>query len=155
MSNTYRIVVGVDGSDGGRRALRWAVHEAQARHGTVQAIMAWTWDGLGAPPEGFVHPDDERRAAQRRLADQLAAVHVQEGLVLADEVVEGLPAAVLTAAARDADLLVLGGHGHGRVHHAVLGSVSEECIRKATCPVVIVPVPHPADAAATELATLG
>jgi hypothetical protein len=37
-------------------------------------------------------------------------------------------------------LLVLGSHGHSRVRH-VLGSVSEECIRKAACPVVVLPVP--------------
>ena len=45
--------------------------------------------------------------------------------------------------------LVLGSHGHRRVRHTVLGSVSEDCIRKATCPVVVIPVPadrrQPAD----------
>lgn len=42
---------------------------------------------------------------------------------------------------RAADLLVLGSHGHSRVRHTVLGSVSEDCIRKASCPVVVIPVP--------------
>jgi nucleotide-binding universal stress UspA family protein len=36
---------------------------------------------------------------------------------------------------------VLGSHGHSRVRHTVLGSVSEDCIRKAACPVVVIPVP--------------
>jgi nucleotide-binding universal stress UspA family protein len=56
--------------------------------------------------------------------------------------VEGRAADVLTTAARDADLLVLGSHGHSQVRHTVLGSVSEECVRKATCPVVVLPVPQ-------------
>jgi nucleotide-binding universal stress UspA family protein len=57
---------------------------------------------------------------------------------------EGRPADVLAAAGHNADLLVLGSHGHSRVPHTVLGSVSEECIRKAACPVVIpVPVADP------------
>lgn len=38
--------------------------------------------------------------------------------------------------------LVLGSHGHGRLHRAVLGSVSGECARQARCPVVIIPTPH-------------
>jgi nucleotide-binding universal stress UspA family protein len=36
----YRIVVGVDGSEGGDRALHWAVGEAARRGGTVQAVIA-------------------------------------------------------------------------------------------------------------------
>jgi nucleotide-binding universal stress UspA family protein len=96
----YRIVVGVDGSDGGRLALRWAVHEASTRGAAV----------VGAA-----------RAARG-----------------------------LCAAARDADLLVLGGHGHSRVWHTVLGSVSEECVRDATCPVVVVPSARPAPARTAE-----
>jgi nucleotide-binding universal stress UspA family protein len=54
---------------------------------------------------------------------------------------EGRPADVLAAAGHNADLLVLGSHGHSRVRHTLLGSVSEECIRKAACPVVVIPVP--------------
>src|SRR5207248_1874279 len=38
---TYRIVVGFDGSDGGVRALSWAVAEAAERGGAVQAVTAW------------------------------------------------------------------------------------------------------------------
>ena len=60
---------------------------------------------------------------------------------VAAEVIEGRPADVLAAAGSAADLLVLGSHGHSRVRHTVLGSVSEECVRKATCPVVVIPAP--------------
>src|SRR5436190_531591 len=81
--HTYRIVAGLDGSDGGLRALSWAVAEAARRGGTVQAVTAWQW----------TEP-------------------------------------------------VLGSHGHGRLFHAVLGSVVEQCIRAGVCPVVVVPVPH-------------
>jgi nucleotide-binding universal stress UspA family protein len=63
------------------------------------------------------------------------------GFPVAAEVIEGRPADVLAAAGRAADLLVLGSHGHSRVRHTVLGSVSEDCIRKAACPVVVIPVP--------------
>jgi nucleotide-binding universal stress UspA family protein len=63
-------------------------------------------------------------------------------VTIASEPTEGAPVRVLTRAAEQADLLVLGSHGHGRVFHAVVGSVADECIRAAACPVLIVPVPH-------------
>ena len=46
MESNRLIVVGVDGSDGGRRALDWAADEAAARGGAVQAVAAWRWDRI-------------------------------------------------------------------------------------------------------------
>jgi nucleotide-binding universal stress UspA family protein len=145
MTENYQIVVGVDGSDGGRRALAWAVREATARGGTVQAVMAWRWDGIETLPPVAPNPTEQRDTAARILAREVGRLPAEyAGVTIATEVVEGLAAEVLTAAARGADLLVLGSHGHGRIHHTVLGSVSEECARKATCPVVVVPGPRTA-----------
>lgn len=39
----------------------------------------------------------------------------------------------------EADLIVMGSHGHGALYRALLGSISEGVIRAATCPVLIVP----------------
>jgi hypothetical protein len=39
----------------------------------------------------------------------------------------------------DGDLLVLGSHGHGQLHAAVVGSTVESCIGRSPCPVVAVP----------------
>ncbi len=130
----HRIVVGVDGSDGGRRALQWAVHEAAARGGTVQAVISWNWADVDLPV-------DERARVERILGDEIRGLPGAAGVTIAAEAVEGRAADVLCAAARNADLLVLGSHGHSRVRHTVLGSVSEECVRKAPCPVVVIPVP--------------
>ncbi|GLH99788.1 universal stress protein [Phytohabitans aurantiacus] len=151
MTTNYQIVVGVDGSDGGRRALRWAVREAAGHGGTVQAVTAWRWDGIDAMPPGTLSPADERERAETMLRHEIEMVppHERGALPIATEVLEGRPGDVLAAAARRADLLVLGSHGHSRVRHTVLGSVSEECIRKSSCPVVVVPVPHPVPSPAT------
>ena len=129
----HRIVVGVDGSDGGRRALQWAVRETAARGGTVQAVIGWRAD--------VDLPVDEPAHAERIIGDEIRGLPGAAGVTIAAEVVEGRAADVLCAAALGADLLVLGSHGHSRVRHTVLGSVSEECVRKAPCPVVIIPVP--------------
>jgi nucleotide-binding universal stress UspA family protein len=136
-----RIVVGVDGSDGGRRALLWAVHEAAARGRTIQAVIAWRSDAP-VSPQASTDPDAERQRAEQVLHDELVAVNAGP-VVVAAEAVEGRAAEVLCAAARDADLLVLGSHGHSRTWHTVLGSVSEECVSRAPCPVVVIPVPVP------------
>jgi nucleotide-binding universal stress UspA family protein len=145
MRSTYRIVVGVDGSEGGSRALRWAVREAARHGGTVQAVTAWQWKGLESVSMGAASPTVERERAEDVLAREVETVAsgIDPAPPIAREVVEGPAPRVLTEAATDADLLVLGSHGHGRIRHVALGSVSEETVRRAACPVVIVPVPHP------------
>jgi nucleotide-binding universal stress UspA family protein len=139
---TYRIVVGVDGSEGGERALNWAVAEAAKRGGTVEAVIAWSWDGVDNA--AATSPTEARERAERTLTQAVTAAHTTHPTVtIARESVEGRAAPALIRAAADADLLVLGSHGHGRLFHAVVGSVTDECIRSATCPVVVVPVPRP------------
>ncbi len=78
MNTNYRIVVGVDGSEGGERALRWAVHEAARRGGTVQAVTAFTFDGVDASSLTYraaaarTDRADARRAGGRRTRRQPA-----------------------------------------------------------------------------------
>lgn len=47
------------------------------------------------------------------------------------------------------DLIVMGTHGHGRLRQALFGSVTQEVVRRARCPVMVVkvaaPEPVPAD----------
>ena len=142
MTSSYLIVVGVDGSAGGRRALQWAAREAATRGGAVQAVIAWSWDGMEYGPIAATRPEQESQRAARALETEIKAITEARGTAfpIAAEVIEGRPADVLAAAGSKADLLVLGSHGHSRVRHTVLGSVSEECIRKAACPVVVIPV---------------
>lgn len=146
MASNFLIVVGVDGSDGGRRALDWAVDAAASRGGAIQAVIAWHWDGIEAGPGTATNPADERERAAAVLDNEIRTLTARRGATLpvTGRVLEGRAADVLTAAARTADLLVLGSHGHSRLRHSVLGSVSDECVRKATSPVVIIPVPVPA-----------
>jgi nucleotide-binding universal stress UspA family protein len=143
MNSSYLIVVGVDGSQGGRRALDWAAQQAATRGGAVQAVMAWSWDGMEYGPIAATRPEQESQRAARVLDREIKALAERRGTAtpVAAEVIEGRPADVLAAAGSAADLLVLGSHGHSRVRHTVLGSVSEDCIRKAACPVVVIPVP--------------
>lgn len=146
MERTYRIIVGVDGSDSGQRALNWATVEAahRGRAGqpvAVQAVTAWQDSYVLEPMGAPVRMADPAAVAAGVLDSAVAvarAIHPE--VAIAGEAVRGEPADILVRTADDADLLVLGSHGHSRIYQAVLGSVAESCVRAATCPVVIIPV---------------
>ncbi|HVM53246.1 MAG TPA: universal stress protein [Acidimicrobiales bacterium] len=143
---TTMILLGFDGSPDAVAAARWAAREA-AHHGAVLHILH-TYD----------YPYLERldRQAQRLLAEEANAVCELGRQTAADEAPQleirtsvrvGQPAPELIAAAEDADLLVLGRHGHLPLHRLLLGSVANKCLHHVTCPVVI--VVDPDDAAAS------
>jgi nucleotide-binding universal stress UspA family protein len=56
----------------------------------------------------------------------------------------GKPASEIVQAARTwpADLIVIGSHGRSRVQRALLGSVADEVLRHAPCPVLVVRFPE-------------
>ncbi|GAA0630609.1 hypothetical protein GCM10009547_37990 [Sporichthya brevicatena] len=120
------VVVGVDGSAGGRRALDWAVRHAAGTGARLEVVCA--------------DPSEEAATEQlhRDLQDVLAH-HPGAAPGITTRVVAGKPADVLLDAARDADLLVVGSHGKGGLATTLLGSVSEACVRRGTTPVLIVP----------------
>jgi nucleotide-binding universal stress UspA family protein len=140
------IVVGVDGSEGGRRALRWALAEAHRTEAAVKAVTAWDWDAIAHTSPVHTSPARQRERAEAICAREVAAVVAEVGsaVPVIRDVVEGPEDRVLTAAARGARMLVLGSHGCGHLHHAVADSVGAACIRRSTCPVVVVPDPRPA-----------
>ncbi len=37
------------------------------------------------------------------------------------------------------DIIIIGTHGHGGVHHMIFGSVSEGVLRSSSCPVLVIP----------------
>ena len=138
------IVVGVDGSDGSKQALRFAVEEARVHGAQVAAIHAW---------EAAVVPPDVSPAPRLDLVTLVSQAHegalklvtaVVEEVVGDDpavevtaRAVEGPAASVLIDAARGADLLVLGSRGLGGFTGLLVGSVSQQCIQHAPCPVTI------------------
>jgi nucleotide-binding universal stress UspA family protein len=138
-----KIVVGIDGSDVSKDALRWAVEDARARGAEVVALHAYEVPEPAADPTP-VAPQDfpELVTEAHEHALQLVTDVVDEvaghavTVDVAPIAVEDTPAKALLDAARDADLLVVGSHGHG-LSGLFLGSVSLECAQHAQCPVVI------------------
>ena len=79
------------------------------------------------------------RLAQRTLADSISqATDPDDGVNVRPKVVRGNPAQALLEAAQGADLLVVGNRGHGGFTAALLGSVAQNCVYHAGCPVVVI-----------------
>ena len=134
------IVVGVDGSEHGRRALRWAQREAALHGRELTALLAWgLFDQLHADGGASFDPDygptDAAAALDVMIADTLGA---DAAGAVRQVVVCDLPARALLDAARDADLLVVGPRGRGELREVVLGSVTQTCLHHAPCPIAIV-----------------
>jgi nucleotide-binding universal stress UspA family protein len=141
-TNMSEIIVGVDGSDGARAALRWAARTAEARGAGLRAIAAWQYPSSAVSPGGPARlPVAEEM--DERTCDDLRAVLRQELDAGADRVeVEagrGPAASVLLAAAArpETDMLVVGARGLGGFAGLLLGSVSQECVEHSPCPVVV------------------
>jgi len=136
-----RIVVGVDGSQSSRAALRWAASEARLRGAALDVVYCWHHPLETFVPAWGVPPWDDLEAEARRRLDELTSA---EGLspdqppVTNPILLQGPAAPALIATARGADLLVVGARGHGAFAGMLLGSVSQHCVTHATCPVVVV-----------------
>jgi nucleotide-binding universal stress UspA family protein len=140
------IVVGVDGSEHAKAALRWAVDEATRVGGaTVVAVTSWQYPITPASPwmTGYEVPIDLSEPTTEMLRATIAdVVSVPPAGVTVEQRVEvGPPAQVLLEAAKDADLLVVGTRGLGGFKGLLLGSVSHQIATHAPCTVVIVPSP--------------
>jgi len=139
------VVVGVNGSAGAERALDWAMREAAFRGAALTVVAVHEvpksyWGG--APVTG---PADESMLAElRQAAEQMtrAAAGRLAGAEPASvdvRVVSGFVVKELVDASHDADLVVLGSRSGGGLARLVMGSVSNEVVQHAACPVVIVP----------------
>ncbi len=137
------IVVGVDGSDSSKEALRWAVRQAELTGFTVNAVIAWEYPPLYGSI-GWLDAPQELAGNIKMRAGQALEDAIGEVVKPGDAprvkatVAYGTAAAVLLDAARDASLLVVGSRGHGGFAGALLGSVSQHCTQHAPCPVVVV-----------------
>ncbi len=137
-----QIVVGIDGSLGSTRALKWALAEARWRSASILGVHAWQFPPIGTflvgPRQGYDAAAHEvLNAAVDYAADRAPEVPID---VVAD-CEDAVPA--LLAASSEADLLVVGADGHRGFKGALVGSVAHQCARHARCAVVVVRLTAP------------
>ena len=136
-----QIVVGFDGSDSSRRALRWAFTEANSLGWPVRVIQSWHEPVLAGPLflETWTEPNALLREVREGLDSDAAAIAVDHpGVEYTTEISERRPAPGLLGAISPGDLLVVGARGKGGFLGLKLGSVSTKVSRQAQVPVVVV-----------------
>ena len=137
------VLVAHDGSANAERALQEATRLAVALQTHVTVVRAWVLATAPRPSStgpGFVPPLEDFAAATLEALDHdvadLRAAHPQ---VRIDTVVtHGTIADQLIEASDSVDLVVVGRRGRGGFAQLVLGSVSDQVVRHAQCPVLVV-----------------
>ncbi|MBO2447952.1 universal stress protein [Actinomadura barringtoniae] len=150
---TKPVIVGTDGSVPATRAVEWAAVEAAFRglplH-IVHLLQPWAHLAPSAAigeAAAMVISDGERllatagEAARERLVQEMAKAiepwrdrHPEVDVV--EETPSVHPVLALTEASQEADLVVVGTHGHGWFHFP-LGSVSHGILHHSHCPVAV------------------
>ena len=133
------LVVGYDGSPNAREAVAWALQfaPAAAQIDVVRAMEIVPWLAEASVRERFPSEVDTASAEFEAEMDELdPARRACRSLKLQD------PRQALCEAAHDADLMVLGARGHGRLGAALLGSVSTWMLHTPSHATVIVPGHH-------------
>lgn len=142
-------MVGVDGSEASREALRWAAEEARLRSSPLVAVHAWAFipaqpigdPGMLAMPAGDLpgQLSAESEAAQIGLDEAVEdALGAEPGIEVERKLVEGDAGEALVAHSGSAELVVVGSHGRSGFKAALLGSVSRHVVDHAKCPVVVI-----------------
>jgi nucleotide-binding universal stress UspA family protein len=150
-SSGRTVVVGHDGSPTAGLALSWALDYADRCGARVRVIRGWSMSTAPRPASmtrGYVPPiEDFEEAVLADLRADVDATVSQRGsdVEVGCEAVRSAPANALIEASRDVDLVVVGARGVGGFRGLALGSVSEQCVRHAGCPVVVVRDEHSAD----------
>jgi nucleotide-binding universal stress UspA family protein len=136
-----RIVVGYDGSETARAAVAWAADRA-GRSGTVYVVHCFSGSVDWYDPLNAGHEPEDHAKRGKAVLDALL---LEGGNALLDvdyelELVGGDPAKgiVNVANEHDADEIVVGSHGFGKLRSA-LGSVSHDLLQSADRPVIVIP----------------
>ncbi len=139
------IVVGVDGSETSRDAVRWALSQAALTGAELRAVSSWRWPNyLTRIPPG-VDLAGETGTVLDEVIEGVLAENPQAAaaVTVTRHVVEGPAGPALLTQSDGATLLVVGARGRAAFPGMLLGSVAEYCVREAPCPVVVVRAADP------------
>jgi nucleotide-binding universal stress UspA family protein len=141
------VVVGVDGSPTSETALGYGFEEAAGRGCGLIAVTAYPMHLPLAPIDVAPLPYD-RDGVVADLTGSLgqAVAGWQDKypkVPVESQVVQGGAAEVLTDLSRQAQLVVVGTRGHGGIAGLLLGSVGQQLLHHADCPVLIARTRHP------------
>jgi len=158
MPPRYRkILVPVDFSAASCAALEHALLLAGRLDASIEVLHVWQTPDMPPSTLRIAPQGIERgigayaRAAAERALSEFCAPYADEDVPFRAELVFGQPVPVIRARAEEGghDLLVMGTQGRGGLPRLLLGSVAEELVRSAPCPVLTVRAPPEAVRAAS------
>lgn len=141
-----KILIAVDDSPFAHRAAKFGIELAQE----VQAEIAFVhvYDATATPAGAWGLPAD-RVSAMSELEGKRLLQNFVEGVSdpagghsqVREFLESGTPASSIVAVAKKwrADLIVIGSHGRGKVKGILMGSVSQDVLRNAPCPILVAP----------------
>ena len=129
------ILLGYDGSEGADQAARLA--SAVARHNNARILVVTAFHEVSHDVMGTRTSSDIAEA--RDMAQEMVLKLQTAGIEAEPDVLEGEASEALlrAAEAHDADLIVVGRRGHGRGVELLIGSTSEDVVRRAKVPVLV------------------
>jgi nucleotide-binding universal stress UspA family protein len=131
------VVVGVDGSECGLRAVRWAAHEAAHRNAPLRIVHAAPYlNRRGEPGAQSVELSRARHITAQAFT---VARHTEHDVRTSTEVIPGDPVDTLLRAAAASQLVVLGSSTTGAADELVLAPVPARLAARSPQPVVVVP----------------
>ena len=144
------ILVGIDGSDAAALALNWAIelaHDVGGELAVVHALDTELIAYLTQHLKGRFDLNDWEREQRGAFEDEWTAPLTRSGVPSRTLIMQGRPTTVLQEAAKglNADLIVVGRHGHRMVTRMLLGSVADALVHHSPVPVVVYPPPEVSD----------
>jgi nucleotide-binding universal stress UspA family protein len=144
------IITALDFSDASPAVLTAAVQMAKVQNAILHIIHVLepepTYTAYGMTPEEFpaiqVFQEESQKRAEAKINEALATAKqsLSENDIRAELLIGSpLQAIVDYAMKTEADLIVIGSHGHGIVAALLIGSVAEGLVRKAACATLIIP----------------
>jgi nucleotide-binding universal stress UspA family protein len=138
-----RVVVGVDGSEEGRAALRWAIRAAGRSGALLEVVHSWRASEFELAHLSGINPAiDYEGIGGRMVADELAQALAAEpdcgGIETLVTLSGDAPKRLLCQRSEGADLVVVGARGRGAFDGMLSGSVSQYVTVHAHCPVLVV-----------------
>lgn len=134
------VVVGVDGSDDGLRAVRFGTNVALRVDGEILLVNAVD-DTLMAGAWGVVYDPEVLQSAGLTANEQARDLALSLGLPehrIKTEVVMGSPGGVMARLSEVASLVVVGRRAASGVERMFVGSTSVSVVANASCPVVVI-----------------
>jgi nucleotide-binding universal stress UspA family protein len=142
MSKELGVVVAVDGSPSSDAATQWAAHDAELRGVPLTIVHATppvvgTWPTMAALPDvSSWQQDAGQRILEEAVAVATEAINIE--LRISTEMLPTATVPALVELTREAELVVVGNRGRGRLARALLGSVSMGLVHHSRCPVAVI-----------------